>query len=341
MTIRSLSFLSPGTYDSDDPRPGLESSLDLFSYGERLGFQGAWVRQRHLEAAVSSAAVFLGAASQRTSRIELGTGVVPIGYESPLRLAEDLATVDVLAGGRLQIGVSAGTPPHVDLVGDRVFDGDWRDVDFSHDRILRFADNLHGSWIGAEDTRVLSPNGPQRPRVQPYSAGLASRLWYGGGSTRSATWAAEQGLHLLTGNIVAGETSDDFVTAQSRLLALYRERWLGTGQPRIALGRVVVPTDSADAATRIGYREYERSRHERTLAPQGERRTLFAPDLVGTGAEIAERLLADAVVADVTELRLELPYGLRPGDYEQILHDMATTVAPALGWTPDPALSRV
>lgn len=334
MTLRSLSFLSPGTYDGDDPRPGLEDALDLFAYGERLGYQGAWVRQRHLEAAVSSAAVFLSAATQRTRSIELGTAVVPIGYESPLRLAEDLATVDVLSGGRLQVGVSAGTPPHVDLVGDRVFDGDWRSVDFSHDRILRFAANLDGSWIGDPDTRVQSPNGPQRPRVQPYSPGLAHRLWYGGASSRSVTWAAEHGLHLLTGNIVAGETSDDFVTAQRRLLDLYRSRWRGGGEPRVALGRVVVPTDSADAATREGYRAYEAARYERTLAPQGERRTLFAPDLVGSSDEIVERLLADAAVAEVNELRLELPYGLRRADYEQILHDVATSVAPALGWQP-------
>lgn len=334
MTIRSLSFLSPGTYDSDDPRPGLEDALGLFAHGERLGYQGAWVRQRHLEAAVSSAAVFLAAATQRTESIELGTAVVPIGYESPLRLAEDLATVDVLSGGRLQVGVSAGTPPHVELVGDRVFDGDWRDVDFSHQRILRFAANLDGSWIGEEDTRVLSPNGPQRPRVQPYSPGLRQRLWYGGSSSRSVTWAATHGVNLLTGNIVAGETTDDFTTAQRRILELFRSQWAGPGEPRIAIGRVVVPTDSADAATREGYRAYEASRHERTLSPQGERRTLFAPDLVGTGAEIAERLLADAAVAGVSELRLELPYGLRRVDYEQILHDVATSIAPALGWQP-------
>ncbi|WP_420111013.1 LLM class flavin-dependent oxidoreductase [Pseudactinotalea sp.] len=334
MTIRSLSFLSPGTYDSDNPRTGLEDTLGLFSYGERLGYQGAWVRQRHLEAAVSSAAVFLSAATQRTDRIELGTAVVPIGYESPLRLAEDLATVDVLAGGRLQIGVSAGTPPHVELVGDRVFDGDWEAVDFSHQRILRFAKNLDGSWIGSEDTRVQSPNGPQRPRVQPYAAGLTERLWYGGGSSRSTIWAAEHGLNLLTGNIVAGEGTDDFWTAQLTNLQTFRQRWRGAGEPRIAVGRVVVPTDSADAATRDKYREYEASRHARTLAPQGERRTLFAPDLVGSSAEIVERLQADAAIGDVTELRLELPYGLRRIDYEQILHDVATQVAPALGWQP-------
>lgn len=334
MSITSLSFLSPGTYDTDSPHGGLEATLDLFALGERLGYQGAWVRQRHLEAAVSSAAVLLAAATQRTTDIELGTAVIPIGYESPLRLAEDLGTVDVLAGGRLQVGVSAGSPPHLDLVGDRVFDGDWRNADYSYARIERFAANLDGAYLGDHDTVVQSPNGPQRPRVQPHSAGLSDRLWLGAGSARSTRWAAEHGLHLLTGNIVAGETSDVFVDAQLANLALFRQRWQGAAAPRIALGRVVVPTDGADRVTRGTYREFERSRHERTLAPQGDRRTLFAPDLVGTGAEIAERLLADAAVQEVSELRLELPYGLEPGDYEQILHDVAAEVAPALGWRP-------
>ena len=101
---------------------------------------------------------------------------------------------------------------------------------------------------------------------------------------------------------------------------------------------MIVPTDGADRATRERYREYARSRHERTLAPQGPRRTLFAPDLVGTSEEIAERLLADAAVGEVDELRLELPYEFTLADYEQILHDTVTHVAPLLGW--NAAVSR-
>jgi alkanesulfonate monooxygenase SsuD/methylene tetrahydromethanopterin reductase-like flavin-dependent oxidoreductase (luciferase family) len=93
--IRSLSFLSPGNFPDDDPYTGLEDTLELFEFGERAGFDGSWIRQRHLEHGVSSGAVFLAAASQRTRHIQLGTAVIPIGYESPFRLAEDLATADV------------------------------------------------------------------------------------------------------------------------------------------------------------------------------------------------------------------------------------------------------
>jgi len=333
-TIRQLAFLTPGNFHDDDPLTGLESTLALFAYAEQLGFQGAWVRQRHLEHGISSAATFLAAATQRTTTIELGTAVIPIGYESPFRLGEDLATVDVLSRGRLQAGLSAGTPPHLELLGEKVFDGAWQDVDFSHARIDRLADGLRGTYLGDEDTRIHSPGNVQRPRLQPHSPGLVHRLWYGGASRSSTLWAAGRGLHLLSGNIVAGDGSDDFVAAQQANIAAFRATWAGPHDARIALGRVVVPTDGADRATRERYREYARSRHERTLAPQGPRGTLFAPDLVGPSDEIVERLLADAAVGEVEELRLELPYELTAADYEQILHDTATLVAPRLGWQP-------
>ncbi|MFF9163872.1 LLM class flavin-dependent oxidoreductase [Streptomyces longwoodensis] len=332
--ITSLAFLTPGNFADDDPYTGLEETLQLFAYGERLGYDGAWIRQRHLEHGVGSAAVFLAAAGQRTARIELGTAVIPIGYENPFRLAEDLALADVLSRGRLQAGVSTGMP-HAELLGDVVHDGDWRSLDLSYGRIARVVDHLRGDYLGDPDTVIHSPGNVQRPRLQPHAPGLVDRVWHGASSLRSARWAGENGLNLLTGNIVAGEGGDDFTTAQAALLDAYRGA-PGDGRPaaRVALGRVIVPTDGADAATRARYRAYAASRHERTLAPQGPRGTLFAPDLVGTAEQILERLAADPVVGTVSELRLELPYEFRRADYEQILHDVRHLVAPELGWRP-------
>ncbi|WP_069762150.1 LLM class flavin-dependent oxidoreductase [Streptomyces sp. LUP47B] len=338
-TISSLAFLTPGNFADDDPYPGLEETLQLFEYGERLGFDGAWIRQRHLEHGVGSAAVFLAAAGQRTERIELGTAVIPIGYESPFRLAEDLALADVLSRGRLQVGFSTGMP-HAELLGDLVYDGDWRGFDLSYGRIARVVENLRGGYLGGPDTVIQSPGNTQRPRLQPHNPGLVDRVWYGGGSRRSIRWAAEHGLNLLSGNIVTGESTDDFTTAQLTLLSQYR-RTLAEDRPtRVALGRVIVPFDSADATTRARYRDYAASRHARTLAPQGPRRTLFAPDVVGTAEQILEQLAADPVVAAVSELRLELPYEFHRGDYEQILHDVRHLIAPELGWRPDTALNQ-
>jgi alkanesulfonate monooxygenase SsuD/methylene tetrahydromethanopterin reductase-like flavin-dependent oxidoreductase (luciferase family) len=331
--ITSLAFLTPGNFSDDDPRTGLEETLQLFEYGERLGFDGAWIRQRHLEHGVGSAAVFLAAAGQRTERVELGTAVIPIGYESPFRLAEDLALADVLSNGRLQVGFSTGMP-HAELLGDLVFDGDWRGFDLSYGRIARVIDNLRGDYLGEPDTVIQSPGNTQRPRLQPHNPGLVNRIWYGGSRLRSTLWAAENGLNLLSGNIVLGEGTDDFTTAQLALLSEYRRAFKGDRPARLALGRVIVPFDSADAATRARYRDYAAGRHERTLAPQGPKRALFAPDLVGTAEQILERLTADPVLATVSELRLELPYEFHRDDYEQILHDVRHLIAPELGWRP-------
>ncbi len=145
-------------------------------------------------------------------------------------------------------------------------------------------------------------------------------------------WAAENGLHLLVGNINTAEHADDFLAVQARHVATFRAHWRGTGAPRIAVGRVILPTDGADAATRERYRAFAAGRHARTLAPQGERRTLFAPDLVGPVAELVERLRADPILPFADTLRVELPYNFAAADYRQILADVATLVAPRLGW---------
>lgn len=332
--IDHLAFLTPGNYPDDAPLAGFERTLDLFRVGESLGYDSAWVRQRHLERAVSSAATFLAAASQRTTRIGLGAAVIQMGYENPFRLAEDLATVDVLSHGRLNIGLSAGAPAHGILLGERLFDANPELIDFSHARIERLRRNLAGEWLGDEDSFVESAAGRVRPRVSPFAPGLTDRLWYGGGSRRSIEWAGRNGFNLLIGNITTGEGTDDYRDAQVNQLELFRSHWRETRAPRIALGRVIVPTDGADGRTRQRYREFAAARHARTLTPQGERRTLFVPDLVGSADEIVARLLDDPVLGQVHELRLELPYDLPFDNYQQILEDVVTRVAPELGWRP-------
>src|SRR6195952_5777849 len=108
--LEKLGFLTIGSFDVEDPRGGHETTLHVIELGEQLGFDSAWLRHRHLQYGISSPVALLAAASQRTSRIELGTAVIPVGWENPLGLAEDLATVDILAGGRLNPGISIGVP---------------------------------------------------------------------------------------------------------------------------------------------------------------------------------------------------------------------------------------
>ena len=133
-----------------------------------------------------------------------------------------------------------------------------------------------GDYLGDPDTVIHSPGNIQRPRLQPHNPGLVDRVWYGRGSLRSSRWAAEQGVNLLTGNIVTGETCDEFTAAQLTLIDEYRRAVRPERPARVALGRVVVSFDSATGVTRARYRDYAASRHERTLRPQGVKRTLFA-----------------------------------------------------------------
>src|ERR1700690_728598 len=135
--LERLGFLTIGLFDGDDPGPGHLTTLEIIELGERLGFDSAWLRDRHLQYGISSPVAVLAAASQRTRRIELGTAVIPLGWENPLRLAEDLSTVDVLSGGRLNPGVSVGPPMHFDDV-KAVRSPDTAEVeDFSYERVAR------------------------------------------------------------------------------------------------------------------------------------------------------------------------------------------------------------
>ncbi|AZQ40921.1 LLM class flavin-dependent oxidoreductase [Streptomyces cyaneochromogenes] len=334
--LRKLGFLTIGLFDEADPRRGHESTLEIIELGERLGFDSAWLRHRHLQYGISSPVAVLAAASQRTSRIELGTAVIPLGWENPLRLAEDLATVDILSGGRINPGVSVGPPMHYDRVKEALYP-DTADVeDFGYGRVRRLLDFVRGKpatdFSGMEGFEVFSE------RVQPHSPGLGSRLWYGGGSLRSAQWAGEQGMNLLTSSVVKVEEPEDaaaapdFAAIQLSHIRAFRAHHPDGENARVSQGLVVIPTDSATPEQRAKYEEYVAKRTPRTAAPQGPARLLFAPDLVGSSAEIAERLHAHAAFREVDEVAFALPFTFEHEDYVQILTDIATRLGPALGW---------
>ncbi|TVT31596.1 LLM class flavin-dependent oxidoreductase [Amycolatopsis rhizosphaerae] len=333
--LRKLGFLTIGTFDEHDPRAGHESTLGIIELGERLGFDSAWVRHRHLQYGISSPVAVLAAATQRTSRIELGTAVIPLGWENPLRLAEDLATVDILSGGRLNPGVSIGPPTHYDEVRSALYPGTADAEDFGYDRVKRLLDFVRGEPVtafrGTEGFEVFSD------RVQPHSPGLGRRLWYGGGSLASARWAGEHGMNFLTSSVVKAENarnSPDFAAVQLSHIRTFRAHHPDGEAARVSQGLVVIPTDSASPAQRAKYAEYARKRTPRTAVPQGPARMLFAPDLVGPCDELAERLHAHAAFREVHEVAFALPFTFEHEDYVQILTDLATRLGPALGWRP-------
>ncbi|WBP84793.1 LLM class flavin-dependent oxidoreductase [Kitasatospora cathayae] len=333
--LRKLGFLTIGLFDEADPRRGHESTLDLITLGERLGFDHAWLRHRHLQYGISSPVAVLAAATQRTSRIQLGTAVTPLGWENPLRLAEDLATVDLLSGGRLNPGFSVGTPTHYQHVRGALYPDTGDHEDFSHRRAERLLALVRGEdasdFAGTEGIEVYSR------RVQPHSPGLAGRLWYGAGSLRSARWAGEHGLNLLAGSVVKPEPDDgapDFAEIQAQQIRAFRALHPEGEHARVSQGLVVIPTDSATPEQRAKYEAYALARAPRTHSPQGPARLLYATDLVGSSAELAERLHAHAGYREVDEVAFALPFTFEPEDYVQILTDLATRLGPALGWSP-------
>jgi alkanesulfonate monooxygenase SsuD/methylene tetrahydromethanopterin reductase-like flavin-dependent oxidoreductase (luciferase family) len=330
--LRKLGFLTIGLFDQDDPGRGHESTLAIIELGERLGFDSAWLRHRHLQYGISSPVAVLAAASQRTSRIALGTAVTPVGWENPLRLAEDLATVDVLSGGRLNPGVSVGPPMHYEQVKHALYPDTAEAEDFGYERVERLLDFVRGKpatdFSGIEGFEVFSN------RVQPHSPGLGRRMWYGGGSLRSAQWAGEHAMNFLTSSVVKAEESEDFAEVQLSHVRAFRAHHPDGDRARVSQGLVVIPTDSASPEQRAKYEEYARKRLPRTATPQGPARMMFAPDLVGTCDQIAERLYAHAAFQEIDEVAFALPFTFDHDDYLQILTDIATKLGPALGWRP-------
>ncbi|MFR9726189.1 LLM class flavin-dependent oxidoreductase [Streptomyces sp. MS19] len=330
--LRRLGFLTIGLFDPAAPRGGHESVLSIIELGEQLGFDSAWVRHRHLQHGISSPVAVLAAATQRTTRIALGTAVIPLGWENPLRLAEDLATVDVLSGGRLNPGVSVGPPMHFDRVRDALYPDTADAEDFSHRRVRRLLDLVRGApasdFSGTEGIEVFSAH------VQPHSPGLADRMWYGGGSLGSAQWAGEQGMNLLTSNVVKAEESEDFAAIQLSHIRRFRAHHPAGDRARVSQGLVVIPTDTASPEQRAKYEAYAAERLPRTTTTHGPRRMMYAPDLVGPSSRIAEQLHADPAFQQVEEVVFPLPFTFDHADYVQILTDIATHLAPTLGWHP-------
>jgi alkanesulfonate monooxygenase SsuD/methylene tetrahydromethanopterin reductase-like flavin-dependent oxidoreductase (luciferase family) len=332
VALNKLGFLTIGLFDGQDPGPGHEVTLQTIELGERLGFDSAWLRCWHLQYGISSPVAVLAAASQRTSRIELGTAVIPLGWENPLRLAEDLGTVDVLSGGRINPGVSVGPPMHYDDLREALYPDTSDKEDFSYERVtrlLRFVDgSAAASFAGTEGFEQFSS------RVEPHSPGLRSRMWYGGASLASARWAGDNGMNFLTSSVVKAEEATDFAEVQLSHIRAFRDAHPAGAAARVSQGLVVIPTDSASAAQRAKYEAYVAARTPRTAAPIGPARMMFARDIIGTAEQIAEALYAQAAFREVTEVAFALPFTFAAEDYVQMLTDMATKLGPALGWRP-------
>ncbi|GAA1315512.1 LLM class flavin-dependent oxidoreductase [Leucobacter albus] len=332
--LRHLGFIHLVPFDRDNPARGLEEGIELFEYAEELGLDSGWVRTRHLQYGLSSPATFFSAVSQRTKRIGLGSAVIPVGHENPFRLAEDLGVADALSGGRVLPGLSVHPPGYSDEANDLVFDTGWRGEDYGYGRIERLR-----SLLAGEPVREVPPyNGIggdfDSERVEPHSAGLSERLWYGGGSLRSAKWAGQAGLNWLVSNISSAEEGrTDFAEVQRAQIDAFRSLHPEGDAARASVARVIVPTDGASPEQLAKYRAYADARTPRTKKVHGKN-TIIAPDVLGSLDEIVAFIEHDLAFNAADDYLFELPFEFDLADWKHILHQLATRIGPALGWQP-------
>src|SRR3954470_11604004 len=330
--LAKLGFLTLGLFEEHDPLAGHESTLQIIELGEQLGYDSAWLRHRHLQFGISSPVAVLAAATQRTSRIALGTAVTPLGAENPFRLAEDLATVDILSRGRLNPGFSVGPPMNYERFKESLYPDTADREELGFPRLERFLAHVSGEPVSDLEGTVGIETYSRR--IEPHSPGLRSRVWYGAGSMSSARWAGEHALNLLTSSVVKAEGSaESFPAIQRRHIDLFRSVHPAGAAARVSQGLVVIPTDSATPEQVSRYQAYAEARLPRTRSPPGPAGLLFAPDIVGTAAQIVETLHAHAGFQAVDEVAFALPFTFKHDDYLQILSDLAENLGPALGWS--------
>lgn len=331
--VKSIGFIHLVPFDKNDPQRGHEEGLELFEYAESLGLDSGWVRTRHLQHGLSSPAVFFGAVSQRTTKIGLGNAVIPVGFENPFRLAEDLATADVLSGGRLLPGLSVHAPGYAEEVNDLVYDTGWREEDYGYGRIERLRSLLSGEQVRSVPEYNGIGGDFDSERVEPHSAGLSERLWYGGGSLRSAEWAGQSGLNWLVSNITSYEEGEEnFSIAQRKQIDTFRAAHREGEAARVSVARVIVPTEGATLDQQERYARYVEGRTARTKGVHGGR-TLIAPDVTGSNAEIIDFIRNDVAFQAADDYLFELPFEFELADWKQILEQLAREIAPELGWS--------
>ncbi len=324
------------------PARALEDGLGLVKLAEDLGYDTAWVRVRHHEPFLSSPLTFFAAASQRTSRIHLGTAVIPMRYEDPYRLAEDAATVDLLSGGRLELGLSNGIPPvaaTLDAVhgaSERGFAGE------AQHRIAVLRDAVAGRAVGRTQGGYMSVPAGGDLVVTPHAAGLSERLWYGAGSEASAVRAGSQGFHLQVSTLNGEETGEPFDVVQARQITGYRKAYADAGHDgrtasRVSAGRIVLPLlDARDAEDHRQFIEGYTSGMTADGRPKDDptARVRYSSIVSGDPDTVTQRLLVDAALPEVDELVVVLPADGPVEAHRRALRTVAERVAGNLGWTP-------
>jgi alkanesulfonate monooxygenase SsuD/methylene tetrahydromethanopterin reductase-like flavin-dependent oxidoreductase (luciferase family) len=341
--VKRIGFVSFGHWQSAPwshtrtAREALVQTIDLAVAAEELGLDGAFVRVHHFARQLASPFPVLAAIAARTSRIEMGTAVIDMRYENPLYMAEEAAATDLISGGRLQLGISRGSPEPA-LRGYEAFgyvpsDGE-TDADLARRHTELFRSAIAGAGVARADPGMTGGANAMLP-IQPQSPGLPDRIWWGSGTRATAAWTAEQGMNLMSSTLLTEDTGVPFDELQAEQIAIFRAAWAAASwdrEPRVSVSRSVLPiaTDldrqyfgngsGRESNDQVGYLEGTIAR--------------FGRSYIGEPDVIADELSRDAAVREADTLLLTVPNQLGVEYNARLLKTVVDDVAPTIGWEP-------
>ncbi|MBP2167408.1 alkanesulfonate monooxygenase SsuD/methylene tetrahydromethanopterin reductase-like flavin-dependent oxidoreductase (luciferase family) [Erwinia toletana] len=339
--MKNIGFLSFGHW-TPSPQSGTRSaadallqSIDLAVAAEELGADGAYFRVHHFARQLASPFPLLAAVAARTRSIEIGTGVIDMRYENPLYMAESASAADLISGGRLQLGISRGSP-------EQVIDG-WRyfgyqpaegetDADMGRRHTEALLEVLRGEGFARPNPQPMFPNPPGLLRTEPFSAGLRDRIWWGAGSNATAVWAAKLGMNLQSSTLKDDETGEAFHVQQAQQIRAYRAAWAEAGHtrtPRVSVSRSIFALmDDRDRAyfgrggeegDKVGYLD------EKT-------RAIFGRSYAAEPELLIKQLKQDEAIAEADTLLLTVPNQLGVDYNAHVIESILQHIAPAMGW---------
>src|SRR4051794_32334989 len=339
--MKKIGFLSFGHW-TPSPQSQTRSaadtllqSIELAVAAEQLGADGAYFRVHHFARQLASPFPLLAAVGAKTSRIEIGTAVIDMRYENPLYMVEDAGSADLISQGRLQLGISRGSP-------EQVIDG-WRyfgyepaegetDADMGRRKALEFLDKLKGVGFAEPNPYPMFPNPPGLLRLEPHSEGLRERIWWGAASNATAVWAAENGMYLQSSTLKFDESGKPFHIQQAEQIRLYKEAWKKAGHqraPRVSVSRSIFALVTDQDRLFFG-READRTDQIGMIEPG--RNAIFGRSYAAEPDQLINELAKDEAIQEADTLLLTIPNTLGVDYNIHVLSSILEHVAPGLGW---------
>lgn len=343
--MKSFGFLSFGHYALGNNKPNATDMakihLELAKNADKIGVNNASFRVHHFVPQASAPMPLLGAIAGSTKHIEVGTGVIDMRYENPLYLAEEIASLDHIAEGRIALGVSRGAPEAADR-GWEAFGYKAEapnGADLARANFLRLMDALDGHGMATAAPLERQYPNMYQPGIPlpifPHSPGVRQRIFYGSGTHASAEQAAQDGVNLMSSTLVSETSAETLGEVQVEQIRRYRAAWKEAGHewtPRVSVSRSIFPI--VDDADRRMFGLHGTSTDQVGMLPEAGA-AIFGRTYADEPDVLIEQLKADPAVMEADSLLIAIPTGMGVDVNTKILQNFAEHVAPALGWIPN------